>query len=84
MVFTNEPGVYVRQDDILASEVFKKLTASEQESMRRAIARYDGIGVRIEDDVLITGGEPKVMSAGAPRTVREIESFMAARPPATK
>jgi len=34
--------------------------------------------------VLITGGEPKVMSAGAPRTVREIESFMAARPPATK
>ena len=84
MVFTNEPGVYVRQDDILASEVFKKLTASEQESMRRAIARYDGIGVRIEDDVLITSGEPKVMSAGAPRTVREIVSFMAARPPATK
>ena len=28
MVFTNEPGVYVRKDDILGSEVFKKLPAA--------------------------------------------------------
>jgi Xaa-Pro aminopeptidase len=85
MVFTNEPGVYVRRDDILASDVFKKLTPAEQDSMRAAIARYDGIGVRIEDDVLITSGEPKVMSAAAPRTVRDIEALMAAaRTPTTR
>jgi Xaa-Pro aminopeptidase len=85
MVFTNEPGVYVRKDDIVASDVFRKLPAAEQESMRAAITRYDGIGVRIEDDVLITAGEPKVMSAGAPRTVRDIEAFMAAaHKPTTK
>ena len=78
MVFTNEPGVYVRKDDVLASEVFRALSATEQESLRAAIIRYDEIGVRIEDVVQITGGEPKVMSAGAPRTVREIEAFMAA------
>ena len=31
--------------------------------MRAALQRYDGIGIRIEDDVLITPGEPKVLSA---------------------
>jgi Xaa-Pro aminopeptidase len=76
MVFTNEPGVYVRKDDVLASEVFRKLSASEQESMRAAVNRYDGIGVRIEDDVLITSGEPKLLSGGAPRDPQEIESLM--------
>jgi Xaa-Pro aminopeptidase len=77
MVFTNEPGVYVRRDDVLASEVFRKLAAAEQQSVRTALDRYDGIGVRIEDDVLITASEPTVLSAGAPRTPRDIEAFMA-------
>jgi Xaa-Pro aminopeptidase len=77
MVFTNEPGVYVRKDDILASEIFKKLSPSEQESMRAAVTRYDGIGVRIEDDVLITSGEPKTLSAAAPRAPKDIEALMA-------
>jgi Xaa-Pro aminopeptidase len=79
MVFTNEPGIYVRKDDIRASEIFGKLPASEQASMRAAMQRYDGIGIRIEDDVLITPSEPKVLSAGAPRTPKEIEALMAAK-----
>jgi Xaa-Pro aminopeptidase len=77
MVVTNEPGVYVRKDDVLSSEVFVKLPASEQESIRAALSRYDGIGVRIEDDMLITEGEPKMLSAGAPRSPKEIEALMA-------
>jgi Xaa-Pro aminopeptidase len=81
MVFTNEPGVYVRKDDVLASEIFRQLPAPEQSSMRTALQRYDGIGIRIEDDVLITSGEPKVLSSGAPRTVQEIERLMAASRP---
>ena len=75
----NEPGIYVRKDDIVSSEVFRMLPAAEQQTIRAALDRYDGIGVRIEDDVLITSGEPKILSAGAPRTVRDIEAWMASK-----
>jgi Xaa-Pro aminopeptidase len=34
-----------------------------------------GIGVRIEDDVLITAGDPEILTAGVPRTVTEIEAL---------
>ena len=38
--------------------------------------RWRGIGVRIEDDVLVTKQGYKVLSKGIPKTVEEIESFM--------
>lgn len=40
--------------------------------------KWRGIGVRIEDDVLVTRKGHKVLSVGIPKTVQEIESFMAA------
>ena len=45
--------------------------------MRAAVTRPEGLGIHIEDDVLITAGEPNVLSAGAPRTVKDIEAWMA-------
>jgi Xaa-Pro aminopeptidase len=76
MVYTNEPGIYVRKQDVVASDVFRKLSETEQQSVRAALDRYDGIGVRIEDDVLITTTEPKILSAAAPRSSADIEALM--------
>jgi len=39
--------------------------------------KWRGIGIRIEDDVLVTRKGHKVLSAGAPKTIAEIETFMA-------
>ena len=41
-------------------------------------ARWRGIGVRIEDDVAVTRTGYEVLTAGLPKTVQDIESFMAA------
>lgn len=41
--------------------------------------KYWGIGVRIEDDVVVTADGPRVLTDGVPRTVREIEALMAGR-----
>ena len=38
---------------------------------------YRGIGVRIEDDVLVTADGHRNLSAGLPRDPDEIESWMA-------
>jgi len=38
--------------------------------------KYWNIGVRIEDDILVTSKGPENLSAGAPRTIAEIESLM--------
>lgn len=39
--------------------------------------KWRGMGVRIEDDILVTAEGHENLSAGAPRTVAEIESWMA-------
>lgn len=39
--------------------------------------RWRGIGIRIEDDVVVTRDSPRVLTAGLPTTVEEIETFMA-------
>ena len=77
MLVTNEPGVYVRPNDVKANPAYQALTAAEKAGIDAALAKYDGIGVRIEDDILITTGAPKNLSAGAPRTVADIEAWMA-------
>jgi Xaa-Pro aminopeptidase len=38
--------------------------------------RYRGIGVRIEDDVVVTARGCKVLSAAIPRTVKDVEAWM--------
>ena len=76
MVFTVEPGIYIRPD---ALDVLPKTPENEKfiAAVRPAFEKYKGIGVRIEDDVLVTEGEPKVMSAAIPSKLEDVEATMA-------
>ena len=38
--------------------------------------QYWGIGIRIEDDVVVTARGPRVLTGGVPKSVREIERLM--------
>jgi len=44
---------------------------------RGVAKKWQGIGIRIEDDVLVTRGEPDVLSRDAPKSVEHIEALMA-------
>jgi len=37
--------------------------------------RYANIGIRIEDDVLVTSAEPDVLTSACPKTIEDIESI---------
>jgi Xaa-Pro aminopeptidase len=46
-------------------------------TIRPAFEKYKGMGVRIEDDMLITENGVQWMSAALPRKISEIEDFIA-------
>jgi Xaa-Pro aminopeptidase len=76
MVFTNEPGIYIRPD---ALDNLPKTPENEKfiEAVRPAFEKYKGMGVRIEDDMLITADGVKWMTEALPRKMTEIEAFIA-------
>lgn len=79
VVYTNEPGIYIREDaldympDTPANREFK-------DKIRAAFEKYKTIGVRIEDDILVTDTGAEWMTKNLPRKLSDIEAFMAASP----
>lgn len=60
MVLTVEPGLYF---------------AAWREDVE-VPARWSGIGIRIEDDVLVTANGPEVLSADCPKEIDELENII--------
>jgi Xaa-Pro aminopeptidase len=76
-VFTIEPGIYVsaRMLDALPDTPKNRSFIAK---VRPTVARYEGTGVRIEDDYLITDTGLERLS-NAPREIAEIEALMKKR-----
>ena len=75
MVITVEPGIYIREDTLENLDDTPRNRALI-EAVRPAFERYRNIGVRIEDDVLVTEDGHRVLSDGVPRSIEDIETFM--------
>ena len=78
-VFTNEPGIYVRLDALDQMPFGWKQEDWEKfkTAVRPAFEKYKGIGVRIEDDLLVTADGVRWMSEALPRKITDIEDFIA-------
>jgi Xaa-Pro aminopeptidase len=76
--FTIEPGVYVNRQrlQLLPDTPRNRAFAAR---VRRAVDRYHGIGVRIEDDYAVTARGVERMTS-APREIAEIEALMRGGP----
>jgi Xaa-Pro aminopeptidase len=75
MAFVVEPGIYVRPqaletlEDTPENRTFKAGVA-------KAVEKYKGLGVRVEDSFLLTATGLKRLSATTPRTIEEIENHL--------
>lgn len=76
MAITVEPGLYFRPD---ALDNLAKTPENEKfiAAVRPVFEKYKGIGVRIEDDILITAGQPKNLSAAIPSKLEDVEASIA-------
>jgi Xaa-Pro aminopeptidase len=75
MAFVIEPGLYIRQaaiDGLPSTPENGDLI----DAIRPAVAKYLDIGIRIEDAFILEDSGLRRLTAAAPRTIEEIESFL--------
>jgi Xaa-Pro aminopeptidase len=78
MTFVIEPGIYIRE---AALENLPRTpeNAAFVNKVRAAVQKYKDIGVRIEDSFLLTDGGLENLSRTVPRTLDDVERFMAGK-----
>ena len=87
MVMTMEPGLYfpeVRFDaflDALKGKAPDAEIAVFREKVGPVYKKYAGMGVRIEDDILITEGGNEILSGHVPKEIADIEKLMKEKSP---
>ncbi|HJN52167.1 MAG: aminopeptidase P N-terminal domain-containing protein [Pseudomonadales bacterium] len=70
MVLTVEPGIYISKD---VKRVPKEIRSQVPEPVP---ARWRGLGIRIEDNLLVTRDGNEVLTRGIPKEIDEIEHLL--------
>jgi Xaa-Pro aminopeptidase len=79
----HDPGDYVREGTSRVLEPGMVLTVEPGLYFRPGVSEnggYSGIGIRIEDDVLVTPDGCEVLTAGLPTSVDEVEALVGGHP----
>jgi Xaa-Pro aminopeptidase len=83
MVFTVEPGLYIREETLeYLPEMLGRSGATKEEleafvnAVRPAVRKYANIGIRIEDDILVTESGHEILSSKVPKEIDAIEKLM--------
>ena len=75
MTFTIEPGLYIRQSVL---DQLPKTPANLEliSKIQAAAAKYNNIGVRIEDSFVMEENGARSLSGALPRTIKDVEAVM--------
>jgi Xaa-Pro aminopeptidase len=74
MIVTIEPGFY-QVPAILEDETYTRAVGADLD--RSILAKFADVrGIRIEDDVLVTSGDPEVLTSGVPKDAAAVEAVV--------
>ena len=75
MTFTIEPGLYIRQSVL---DQLPKTPANLElvSKIQAAVAKYNNIGIRVEDSFVMEENGVRSLSAALPKTVKDVEAVM--------
>ena len=82
MIFTLEPGIYISETALDNASKIRYPNVTEQEmkdfidKVRPIAKKYNNIGVRIEDDILITKDGYENITAKCPKEIADVEKTM--------